>query len=209
MKTNEGITDRVIRMTAGYLILSAFFLIDGNARWLTLVGVVHADASLNFPDFRAAERTFAMVAQLAGRSGRGKAGGEVVVQTLAPTAPSIVHAAEHDAAAFLAEEVERRRALRYPPFAHLTRIVLRAESEQRLERAAAELGGALGPTLPDDTDLLGPAPMFRVRNRHRRRFLLKANEHEETVAAVREAVEGLSRERLLREVAVAVDVDPQ
>ena len=176
---------------------------------VTLSAILDADATLRFPDFRAAERTFAMVAQLAGRSGRGEAGGEVVVQTLAPTAPSIVHAAEHDAAAFLAEEVERRRALRYPPFAHLSRIVLRAESEQRLERAAAELGDALGPSLPDDTDLLGPAPMFRVRNRHRRRFLLKASDHEATVAAVREAVEGLSRERLLRDVAVAVDVDPQ
>ncbi len=176
---------------------------------VTLSAILDADATLRFPDFRAAERTFAMVAQLAGRSGRGEAGGEVIVQTLAPSAPSIVNAAAHDAGAFLAAEVERRRALRYPPFSHLTRIVLKGESEGRLERAAAELAGALAPALPDGTDLLGPAPMFRVRNRHRRRLLLKASEREATVAAVREAVERLAADRALREVAISVDVDPQ
>jgi primosomal protein N' (replication factor Y) (superfamily II helicase) len=176
---------------------------------VTLSAILDADATLRFPDFRAAERTFAMVAQLAGRSGRGAAGGEVIVQTLAPSAPSIVHAAEHDASAFLAEEVERRRALRYPPFSHLTRIVLKAESEPRLERAAASLAEALSPALPGDTELLGPAPMFRVRNRHRRRLLLKAGEREATVAAVRDTVERLAADRALRDVAISVDVDPQ
>jgi primosomal protein N' (replication factor Y) len=176
---------------------------------VTLSAILDADATLRFPDFRAAERTFAMVAQLAGRSGRGPAGGEVIVQTLAPTAPSIVHAAGHDSAAFLAEEVERRRALRYPPFSHLIRIVLRAEAEGRLDRAAAELADALSDGLPGETDLLGPAPMFRVRNRHRRRFLLKATDREATIAAVRDAVESLATDRALRDVAISVDVDPQ
>jgi len=176
---------------------------------VTLSAILDADATLRFPDFRAAERTFAMVAQLAGRSGRGEAGGEVVVQTLAPAAASIVHAAAHDAPSFLAEEVERRRALRYPPFSHLIRIVLRAESEQRLERSAAALAEELRAALPGDTDLLGPAPMFRVRNRHRRRLLLKADDRQATVAAVRGAVESLVGDRLLRDVAIGVDVDPQ
>ncbi len=176
---------------------------------VTLSAILDADATLRFPDFRAAERTFAMVAQLAGRSGRGSAGGSVIVQTLAPGAPSIVHAAGHDSAGFLAEEVERRRALRYPPFSHLTRIVLKAESEPRLEKAARELAEALSPALPDDTDLLGPAPMFRVRNRHRRRLLLKAADREATVTAVRETVERLAADRSLRDVAISVDVDPQ
>ena len=176
---------------------------------VTLSAILDADATLRFPDFRAAERTFAMVAQLAGRSGRGEAGGEVVAQTLAPAAPSILHAAAHDASSFLAEEVERRRALRYPPFSHLIRVVLRAESEQRLERAAAALTEELRAALPGDTDLLGPAPMFRVRNRHRRRLLLKADDRQATVAAVRGAVETLAGDRLLRDVAIGVDVDPQ
>jgi primosomal protein N' (replication factor Y) len=176
---------------------------------VTLSAILDADATLRFPDFRAAERTFAMVAQLAGRSGRGPAGGEVIVQTLAPAAPSIVHAAGHDSAAFLAEEVERRRALRYPPFSHLTRIVLKAEVEARLDRAAAELADALATAIPGDTDLLGPAPMFRVRNRHRRRFLLKATDREATITAVRDTVDVLAADRALRDVAISVDVDPQ
>jgi len=176
---------------------------------VTLSVILDADATLRFPDFRAAERTFAMVTQLAGRSGRGAAGGEVIVQTLAPSAPSISHAAGHDAPAFLAEEIERRRALRYPPFSHLTRIVLKAEVEVRLDRAATLLAEGLSAEIPDDTELLGPAPMFRVRNRHRRRLLLKANERERTVAAVRRTIERLGADRALRGVAVSVDVDPQ
>ncbi|HWA52757.1 MAG TPA: primosomal protein N' [Solirubrobacterales bacterium] len=176
---------------------------------VTLSAILDADATLRFPDFRAAERTFAMVTQLAGRSGRGAAGGEVIVQTLAPSAPSIAHAAGHDAPAFLAEEVERRRALRYPPFSHLTRIVLKAEVEPRLDRAAALLAEGLATEIPGDTELLGPAPMFRVRNRHRRRLLLKASERERTVAAVRRTIERLGADRALRDVAISVDVDPQ
>ena len=86
--------------------------------------VLDADATLRFPDFRAEERTFALVAQLAGRSGRGERGGRVLVQTLAPEAAAIRHAAAHDAEGFLAGELERRRALRYPPFSHLVRIEL-------------------------------------------------------------------------------------
>lgn len=176
---------------------------------VTLSAIVDADATLRFPDFRAAERTFAMVAQLAGRSGRGEAGGEVVVQTLAPQAPSIAHAAGHDAAGFLAAELERRRALRYPPYSHLARVVLKSEDEARLEAASSRLAGALAETLPGGTDLLGPAPMFRVRNQHRRRLLTKADDREGTVAALRDAVEGLAADRTLRDVALSVDVDPQ
>jgi primosomal protein N' (replication factor Y) len=176
---------------------------------VTLSAIVDADATLRFPDFRAGERTFAMVAQLAGRSGRGEAGGEVIVQTLAPEAPSIAHATRHDAAGFLAAEVERRRALLYPPFSHLVRVVLKSESEQRLEEAASKLAATLGETLPESTELLGPAPMFRVRGKYRRRLLTKARERESTVAAIRAAVERLVADRSLREVAIGVDVDPQ
>ncbi|MGC1853736.1 MAG: primosomal protein N', partial [Solirubrobacterales bacterium] len=176
---------------------------------VTLSAIVDADATLRFPDFRAGERTFAMVAQLAGRSGRGEAGGEVIVQTLAPEAPSIVHAAGHDAAGFLVEEVERRRALRYPPFSHLVRIVLKSEQEARLEQTATKLAEALRETLPDETDLLGPAPMFRVRGKYRRRLLTKAEDREATVATIRTAVERLAADRSLKDVAIGVDVDPQ
>ena len=162
---------------------------------VTLSAILDADATLRFPDFRAEERTFAMVAQLAGRSGRGEAGGEVIVQTLAPSAPSIAHAARHDSAGFLAGELERRRALRYPPFSHLVRIGFAAEAGAAAGRGRlGELAADAAPRrCPADAELLGPAPMFRVRNRHRRRLLIKADDREATVAAVRDAVERLRR----------------
>jgi len=176
---------------------------------VTLSAILDADATLRFPDFRAEERTFAMVAQLAGRSGRGRAGGEVIVQTLAPSASSISHAARHDSVGFLAAELERRRLLRYPPYSHLVRIGFASEREPKLEAAAAGIAADLREGLPKGSELLGPAPMFRVRNRHRRRILIKAADREGTVAAVRDAVERRAADRFLREVSIGVDVDPQ
>jgi len=176
---------------------------------VTLSAILDADATLRFPDFRAEERTFAMVAQLAGRSGRGEAGGEVIVQTLAPNASSIEHAARHDSAGFLAGELERRQMLRYPPYSHLVRIGLNAEQEARVETAAGTVAGELREALPAGSELLGPAPMFRVRNRHRRRILIKASDREATVDAVRGVVERRAADRSLKDVAIGVDVDPQ
>jgi primosomal protein N' (replication factor Y) len=151
-----------------------------------------------------------MVAQLAGRSGRGEAGGEVIVQTLAPQAASIEHAARHDAAGFLLGELGRREALRYPPFSHLVRINFASEEEPRLDEAAATISRDLRAALPRDSELLGPAPMFRVRNRHRRRIMIKApSGREATIDAVRRVVESRVADRSLRAVAIGVDVDPQ
>ena len=92
---------------------------------VTLVGVVNADTALHLPDFRAAERTFQLVTQVAGRTGRGPQGGRVLVQTLCPDAPAIVAAVRHDLAAFAAQELPHREALGYPPFASMVRIVIR------------------------------------------------------------------------------------
>jgi primosomal protein N' (replication factor Y) len=176
---------------------------------VTLSAILDADATLRFPDFRAEERTFAMVAQLAGRSGRGEAGGEVIVQTLAPQASSIEHASRHDSAGFLELELERRRVLRYPPFSHLVRINLSSEEEGKLDEVARSVARELDRDLPDDSELLGPAPMFRVRNRHRRRILIKAMDRAGTISAVRDVVEGRAADRSLKDVSIGVDVDPQ
>jgi primosomal protein N' (replication factor Y) len=170
--------------------------------------VLDADATLRFPDFRAEERTFALVAQLAGRSGRGAGGGRVLVQTLAPDAAAIRHAAAHDAAGFLAGELERRRVLGYPPFSSLVRLELSAEDAGRAQAASERARAALAPELPEGTDLLGPAPRFRLRGRHRRQLLLKARDREAALAATRRAVARLAGDRELRGVALAVDVDP-
>ena len=96
--------------------------------------------TLRFPDFRAEERTFSLVAQLAGRSGRGPGGGRVLVQTLCPRLPACATPPRHDAAGFLAEEVERRRALRYPPFSTLIRVLASAPDQAVCRRAAELLG---------------------------------------------------------------------
>ncbi|MEA2194511.1 MAG: hypothetical protein QOG42_945, partial [Solirubrobacteraceae bacterium] len=128
---------------------------------VTLGVVVDADGTLRFPDFRAEERTFALVAQLAGRAGRGPGGGRVIVQTLAPEAASIAAAARHDADGFLDGELARREALRYPPFSHIIRIVCSAEDPHAVIDAATAVRAALG-AIPGAA-ILGPAPLFRLR----------------------------------------------
>jgi primosomal protein N' (replication factor Y) (superfamily II helicase) len=176
---------------------------------VVLAVVVDADATLRFPDFRAEERTFALVAQLAGRSGRGELGGRVIVQTLTPDAPAIRHAAAHDAAGFVAGELERRRELGYPPFAHVIRIELGAVDGAHLQSAAEALRAALDKALPDGAKALGPAPRFRLRGRERRQIVVKAAERASAVAAIRETVHAEARAKRLREIRISVDVDAQ
>jgi primosomal protein N' (replication factor Y) len=171
--------------------------------------VLDADATLRFPDFRAEERTFALVAQLAGRSGRSERGGRVLVQTLAPHADAIRHAQRHDSAGFVEGELRRRQALRYPPFAELLRVELSSEDESGVASAADRLASQIAGQLPAGAELLGPAPRFRLRGRHRRQLLVKAELREPAVAAVREVVESAAAARDLHAVAISVDVDPQ
>jgi primosomal protein N' (replication factor Y) len=174
---------------------------------VTLGVVVDADGTLRFPDFRAEERTFALVAQLAGRAGRGPHGGRVLVQTLAPDAPSITAAARHDADGFLRGELARREALRYPPFSHLIRIVCSAPQQPAVAGAARELRDALGP-IPG-AQVLGPAPLFRLRGRERAQLVIKAGERALAVRAAGAAVAAVAGGRAHRGVAFGVDVDPQ
>ena len=175
---------------------------------VTLGVVLDADATLRFPDFRAEERTFALVAQLAGRAGRGSSAGRVLVQTLSVDAPSIAHAAEHDADGFLAGELGRRELLRYPPFSHLIRVVTSSPAPGAAHAAAAAVGDRLGVGPPV---LLGPAPLFRLRGRERSQLLLKARPHKRAsaVAAVGAAVDAVAADRAHRDAAFSVDVDPQ
>jgi len=165
--------------------------------------VLDADATLRFPDFRAEERTFALIAQLAGRAGRG-GHGRVLVQTIAPEARAIVHAARHDSDGFIAGELQRRRALRYPPFSHLIRIVCSAVEPERARAAAIAVHQGLpGP------DVLGPAALFRLRGRERQAIVVKATERRAAVQAVGEAVRRVAAERAHAGVNFSVDVDPQ
>jgi primosomal protein N' (replication factor Y) (superfamily II helicase) len=171
--------------------------------------VLDADATLRFPDFRAEERTFALIAQLAGRVGRGGAG-RVLVQSIAPEARAILRAAGHDSDGFLAGELERREALGYPPFSHLIRIVCSAEDAQSARLAASALSQSLSDSLPGmGASVLGPAALFRLRSRERQSLIVKASERRPAVAAVGDAVQLLARARTHAGVSFSVDVDPQ
>ena len=174
---------------------------------VTLGVVVDADATLRFPDFRAEERTFALIAQLAGRAGRGPGGGRVLVQTAAPDAPAIVAASRHDTRGFVSGELVRRRALDYPPFADLIRIVCSGEEPAGPRAAAGEIAEAAAAA--PRAAVLGPAPLFRLRGRHRSQVVVKAHDRAAAVAAVREAVDRAANRRAHRDVAFSVDVDPQ
>ena len=174
---------------------------------VTLGVVLDADSTLRFPDFRAEERTFALIAQLAGRAGRGPRGGRVLVQTSAPDAASIAAAARHDSEGFLAGELERRRALGYPPFADLIRVVCSAGEGAPARAAAGAVGAAVDGLAR--TEVLGPAPLFRLRGRERFQVVVKTTERAAAVHATGAAVEAAARDRAHREVAFSVDVDPQ
>jgi primosomal protein N' (replication factor Y) (superfamily II helicase) len=176
---------------------------------VTLGVVLDADATLRFPDFRAEERTFALIAQLAGRVGRGGEG-RVLVQTIAPEARSIVHASRHDSDGFLAGELERRRALGYPPFSHLVRIVCSATDARAAHAAASAVGESLRESFGGEGPaVLGPAALFRLRGRERRVLVVKAAERRPSVAAVGEAVQRIASARTHAGVSFGVDVDPQ
>jgi primosomal protein N' (replication factor Y) (superfamily II helicase) len=168
--------------------------------------VLDADQTLRFPDFRAEERTFALVTQLAGRVGRGLEGGRVLVQTLAPSAESIAFAARHDSDGFLDEELRRRQALGYPPYGSLIRIVCSAAEAPKALGVASRLHGLIAPL---GQTVLGPAPLFRLRGRSRSQLVIKSTDREAAVRAVGVAVDKCAADAVRRGVNVSVDVDPQ
>ena len=173
---------------------------------VTLGVVLDADATLRFPDFRAEERTFALVAQLAGRSGRGERGGRVVVQALDPAAEALRFAAGHDADGFLEAELRRRELLGYPPHGHLIRVVCSSVEPGPEVEAAAAIGRLVTAA---GVPALGPAPLFRRQARHRAQLVIRSPERATAIAAVREAVEEVAATREHASASFAVDVDPQ
>ena len=138
---------------------------------VTLVGIISADTALAIPDFRAAERTFQLVVQVAGRAGRGESGGEVVVQTWHPTDPAIQFALAHDYSGFALNELPLRESAGMPPFVRMIRFLVRSPKVHRAETGAAKLAGRLRELLPDrgKVKLVGPmrAGVFKIRKQFR------------------------------------------
>lgn len=174
-----------------------------------LVGVVFADTGLHLPDFRAAERTFSLIVQVAGRAGRYFPDGRVIVQTLRPSDPAISRACALDVEGFYRNELSQRSALGFPPYSRLIRLVIRSRKEEKSGKAAARIAFLLRPLLPADCEILGPAecPIGLYNGNYRRQLLLRGKTLGPLHSAVREALKRYEGEKD-NAVYVEIDVDP-
>jgi len=177
---------------------------------VTLVGVVNADTALHFPDFRASERTFQLVTQVAGRTGRGEKGGRVLVQTFNPDHPAILAAVRHDYAAFAGSELPIRQMFSYPPFASMVRLVLRGPQEPSVREFAEYLGQRVNAALgsrQSSARVLGPAPapFPKLRGRYRFQIQVQGPDGQLLRDAIREATADLNPPEHVQWIA---DVDP-
>ena len=191
---------------------------------VTLVGVINADVGLHMPDFRAGERTFQILAQVAGRAGRGVKPGKVLIQTLTPEHPAIIRAATHDYLGFAKDELAHRESFGYPPFHKMARLIIRSETESSADAFANQLAGAfkeaigrqtrsvqkssLSPVpVPPVVRLLGPAecPVFKLKSYYRYHFQLQAEQSGQLHAVLREV---LTVMKVPHGVEFQVDVDP-
>jgi primosomal protein N' (replication factor Y) (superfamily II helicase) len=184
---------------------------------VTMVGVVNADVGLHRADFRAGERTFQLLAQVAGRTGRGPRGGKVFVQTFSPEHPSIAWAAAHDYLNFANAEMAIRMQHKYPPYQRLARLVIRGKNQEAASRYADLLAAAFGPALESaqranaevgEMRILGPAeaPVFRLKGYYRFHFQLQSPSSAFLHQVLRAVVPTV---RLPRDVDLTIDIDPQ
>ena len=181
---------------------------------VTLVGVISADTGLYLPDFRASERTFQLLTQVAGRAGRKEVQGEVIIQTYSPDHICLQCAREHDFKRFFYHEMQDRRLLQYPPFGRLALIQFRHENERKTLEAAMQLMNVLK-KLNGDYTILGPAPapLTRLQNQYRFQIILKSNRKTDPTAskmraALKQAVEIYKTATRYSRVRLSIDIDP-
>ena len=186
---HEAILHRFLRHEADVLIGTQMVAKGLDLPLVTLVGVVSADVSLFFPDFRAGERAFQLLTQVAGRAGRREGGGQAIVQTYHPDHYAVQAAARHDYTSFYAREIALRRRLGYPPFGHMVRLLHAQASARRAESAAGELAERLRLSIRREgianLEVIGPAPCFyrRLRGRYRWHILLRGHGAQELLLA--------------------------
>ncbi|WP_422660490.1 primosomal protein N' [Paenibacillus sp. EC2-1] len=191
---------------------------------VTLVGVITADSALNLPDFRAAEKTFQLLTQVAGRAGRHQLPGEVVIQSYTPEHYSIIHASGHDYLTFVKDELKHRKALHYPPYCRLILVTLSHEQLPLLVRVAENYAadlkgradrrgwfGSLDRFSADALDILGPvaSPIPRLKNRYRFQCMIKWRGTMDAVSLVRQVAEELQDSVRDTNLQISIDVDPQ
>ena len=175
---------------------------------VNLVGVINADTALHLPDFRAAEKTFQLVTQVAGRTGRGSEEGRVIVQTYCPDHPAILAASQHDYQRFATEELKLRRQFRYPPQCHSARMVIRGESEVKTAAFAESMRERLLQLQsPDDLRMLGPAPapVAKLRTLYRYHLLVFADDGDVLRQRLRQLQESIKTPADLQWI---IEIDP-
>jgi len=176
---------------------------------VTLVGVVAADTTLNLPDFRAPERTFQLLTQVAGRTARGKLGGKVIIQTYHPGHYAVKAAAKHDYCSFYDQEIENRRQLSYPPFSDLLRFLFSDSDETKVFEAAAWLTDQLQ-QVTGDAEILGPAPasLYRIKDQYRVQTIIKGQKLSAISPAVKKVVRSYHEHKPPYSVRLTVDFNP-
>jgi primosomal protein N' (replication factor Y) len=199
----RGALERFARAERAVLVGTQMVAKGHHFPGVELAAVVDADMGLALPDFRAEERTFQLLTQLAGRSGRD-APGRVLVQTFQPDSRAVSYAGRHDVRGFLDEELERRRSLGYPPFRHLVRIVVSGPDLADATRALEELKAGLG-----DAELLGPAPLLRLRGRYRAQLVGKTDRPRALATRAAALLSAAAPAMRRAGLAAVVDVDPQ
>jgi primosomal protein N' (replication factor Y) len=176
---------------------------------VTLVGIIYADMALHQPDFRAAERTFQLLTQVAGRAGRGDVEGEVFVQAFTPFHPAIQYARRHDFAGFYEQEIEFREQLQYPPASRVALLTLKGRNEDKVKFSADHLKRELEKGLPDVKELVlagpAPAPLARAESHYRYQIMLRAKRMTDLSRRLAALIAEL---KLPEDVALTVDVDP-
>ncbi|NMO94655.1 primosomal protein N' [Paenibacillus lemnae] len=191
---------------------------------VTLVGVITADSALNLPDFRAAEKTFQLLTQVAGRAGRHHLPGEVFIQSYTPEHYSIIHASGHDYLSFVKDELKHRKALHYPPYCRLILVTLSHEQLPLLVRVAENYAsdlkrradrrgwfGSLDRFAAEALDVLGPvaSPIPRLKNRYRFQCMIKWRGDMDAVSLARQVAEELQDSVRDTKLQISIDVDPQ
>jgi primosomal protein N' (replication factor Y) len=176
---------------------------------VTLVGVVSADSSLSMPDFRAAERTFQLLMQVAGRAGRGELSGRVLIQTFYPEHYAIQDAVQQDYGAFFQRELHFRRMMAYPPFTSLANVIVRDTNLEKAIRWARQLSEYFSPHDGKEVRILGPAtaPLARLKKEHRFQFLLKSTKRSVLTKLLSGAIAHCQAKEI-PQTAVLMDMDP-
>lgn len=177
---------------------------------ITLVGVISADTTLNMPDFRAAEKTFQMLTQVAGRGGRGRAAGRVIIQTFNPEHYALRHTRDHNYLAFYEEEIRLREALAYPPFTHIINLRLSSAKKNILSQTALDLdrdARTLCRKSGHTVEIIGPAesPLSKIRGEHRMQMMIKGKDGK----LMHQIAAELAEKHATSTVKITIDVDPE